>query len=110
MIEEITKKCLTFGVENGPLIDCDEEDPNCYAKHIRWGNLSEKFFVKVDRTGLTFDPWGAFSVEKRDRFDEMRGKKNFDFAEVSRSCYVFYCRFLSSRDKFFKYSADRERN
>ena len=93
-----------------PIVECPTDSKECYAK---LDNGLEPytfiFYVKADKNGATFDPWGVYSAEARDRFDAVRGRNDFDFVRVSQTCFDYYIKFLQTRNKSFKLNADRER-
>ena len=92
--------------------EIEPNDKKCYAKKIiienTNGETRSKYYVKVGPDGYIFNPWGMFTEGTESEYQRHRGKNRWNFREVSERCFLFYNKFLQSKNKAWLTNAERE--
>jgi hypothetical protein len=93
-----------------PPIQIDPNDKTCWAKVqvVQLEKTQKKvYFIRQSLGGRLYDPWDTVDDRANRRYAEHAGKIDKEFTKVSEECFMFYMRYLQSRNPSQLINADR---
>lgn len=104
--------CDPLNVVNVELPVVKISDNKCYIKVVTTKSkkdLKVKYYIKAGgSSGSLYNPWGLYTEGSENLVAVIKGKKMWNFVEVSEFVYDLYVRFLKTRNAVWYRNADRE--
>jgi len=84
------------------------DDVKAYAKKITMHRGGVKYFVKRDRHGQIFNPWGLYAQGRQFATDGTRGTAEVSFTKINQKGFEYYLKFLTTKNASWLTNAQRE--
>jgi len=114
--DELTDEYGNTNTDGFPLLYDTQDDsgkitpsyllPNAFAR-VAMGK-KVRYFIKTNSLGKHYDPIGMFSENRHNKVLKHAGKKEWEWKEVPHTVFIFYLKYLKSRNKAWLINSERE--